>query len=166
MAFTDVFSEIALLLLIAAAVGTIGLWLKQPLIVSFIAAGLIVGPSVLGVVSANDQVDLLAKLGISLLLFVVGLKLDLRIIRAFGPVALATGLGQVFFTSVVGFFLALALGMKPIPAIYVAVALTFSSTIIIVKLLSDKKETDQLHGRTGGRGAFLPDAEAVTLSGR
>ena len=147
MAFTDAFSEITLLLLIAAAVGTLGLWLKQPLIVSFVAAGLIVGPSVLGVVTANDQVDLLAKLGISLLLFVVGLRLDLRIIRAFGPVALATGLSQVFFTSVVGFFLALALGMKAVPAIYVAVALTFSSTIIIVKLLSDKKETDMLHGR-------------------
>ena len=147
MIFTDVFTEIALLLLIAAAAGALGLWLKQPLIVSFLAAGVVMGPSVLGVVSANDQVDLLAKLGISLLLFVVGLKLDLRIIRAFGLVALATGLGQVFFTSVVGFFLALALGMKVVPALYVAVALTFSSTIIIVKLLSDKKETDMLHGR-------------------
>ena len=147
MIFTDVFTEIAALLLIAAVAGALGLWLKQPLIVSFIAAGLVMGPSVLGIVSANDQVGLLAGLGISLLLFVVGLKLDLHIIRAFGPVALATGLGQVFFTSVVGFFLALALGMEVVPAVYVAVALTFSSTIIIVKLLSDKKETDTLHGR-------------------
>ncbi len=147
MIFNDVFTEISALLLIAAAVGAVGLWLKQPLIVSFIAAGIVMGPSVLGVVSASDQVELLAKLGISLLLFVVGLKLDLRIIRAFGPVALATGLGQVFFTSVVGFLLALALGLEVVPAIYVAVALTFSSTIIIVKLLSDKRETDTLHGR-------------------
>lgn len=147
MMFTDVFTEVAILLLIAAAAGAMGLWLKQPLIVSFIVAGIVMGPSVLGIVSATDQVSLLAGLGISLLLFVVGLKLDLHIIRAFGPVALATGLGQVFFTSVVGFFLALALGMEVVPAIYVAVALTFSSTIIIVKLLSDKKETDTLHGR-------------------
>jgi hypothetical protein len=147
MIFTDVFTEIAVLLLISAAAGAIGLWLKQPLIVSFIAAGIVMGPSVLGVVTANDQVSLLAGLGISLLLFVVGLKLDLHIIRAFGPVALATGLGQVGFTSVVGFFLVLALGVAVVPAIYVAVALTFSSTIIIVKLLSDKKETDSLNGR-------------------
>ena len=147
MIFTDVFTEIAALLLIAAVAGALGMWLKQPLIVSFIAAGLVMGPSVLGIVSANDQVGLLAGLGISLLLFVVGLKLDLHIIRAFGPVALATGLGQVFFTSVLGYFLALALGMEVVPAVYVAVALTFSSTIIIVKLLSDKKETNTLHGR-------------------
>lgn len=145
--FPDIFTEMAVLLLLAAGVGTIGVRLRQPLIVAFIAVGILVGPSVLGWVSANDQIDLLAKLGISLLLFVVGLKLDLHIIRTMGPVALATGLGQVFFTSIIGYLLALALGMTPIAALYVAVALTFSSTIIIVKLLSDKREVDTLHGR-------------------
>jgi Kef-type K+ transport system membrane component KefB len=145
--FGDVFTEIAVLLLMAAVIGAIGVRLRQPLIVAFIAVGILVGPSVLGWVSADDQVDLLAKLGIALLLFVVGLKLDLHIIRTMGPVALATGLGQVIFTSVVGYFIAIALGMTPITALYVAVALTFSSTIIIVKLLSDKREVDALHGR-------------------
>jgi len=145
--FSDVFTEMAVLLLMAAVIGAIGVRLRQPLIVAFIVVGILVGPSVLGWVSANDQVDLLAKLGIALLLFVVGLKLDLHIIRTMGPVALATGLGQVFFTSVVGYFIAIALGMTPVTALYVAVALTFSSTIIIVKLLSDKREVDALHGR-------------------
>lgn len=145
--FSDVFTEMAVLLLVAAVIGAIGVRLRQPLIVAFIAVGILVGPSVLGWVSANDQVDLLAKMGIALLLFVVGLKLDLHIIRTMGLVALATGLGQVIFTSVVGFFIAIALGMSTISALYVAVALTFSSTIIIVKLLSDKREIDMLHGR-------------------
>ncbi|MEE4238962.1 MAG: cation:proton antiporter, partial [Anderseniella sp.] len=146
-AFPDVFTEMAVLLLFAAAVGAVGVRLRQPLIVAFIAVGILVGPSVLGWVSANDQIDLLAKFGITLLLFVVGLKLDLHIIRTMGPVALATGLGQVLFTSVIGYLIALAFGMRPISALYVAVALTFSSTIIIVKLLSDKREVDTLHGR-------------------
>lgn len=145
--FGDVFTEIAVLLLLAAIIGAIGVRLKQPLIVAFIAVGILVGPSALGWVSANDQVDLLAKLGIALLLFVVGLKLDLHIIRTMGPVALATGLGQVIFTSVIGYFIAIVLGMDAVTALYVAVALTFSSTIIIVKLLSDKREVDSLHGR-------------------
>lgn len=146
-AFPDVFTEMAVLLLFAAAVGALGIRLRQPLIVAFIAVGILVGPSVLGWVSANDQIDLLAKFGISLLLFVVGLKLDLHIIRTMGPVALATGLGQVIFTSVVGYLIGSAFGMAPVTALYVAVALTFSSTIIIVKLLSDKREVDTLHGR-------------------
>ncbi len=145
--FSDVFTEMAVLLLLAAAIGAVGVRLRQPLIVAFIAVGILVGPSVLGWVSANDQVDLLAKLGITLLLFVVGLKLDLHIIRSMGAVALATGLGQVIFTSVVGYLIAIALGFAPITALYIAVALTFSSTIIIVKLLSDKREVDTLHGR-------------------
>ncbi len=145
--FPDVFTEMAVLLLLAAGVGALGVRLRQPLIVAFIAVGILVGPSVLGWVSANDRVDLLAKLGISLLLFVVGLKLDLHIIRTMGPVALATGLGQVIFTSVIGYLIAVTLGMTPIAALYVAIALTFSSTIIIVKLLSDKREIDTLHGR-------------------
>jgi Kef-type K+ transport system membrane component KefB len=142
-----IFTEMALLLLLAAVIGAIGVRLRQPLIVAFIIVGILVGPSVLGMVNANDQIDLLAKLGITLLLFVVGLKLDLHIIRTMGLVALATGLGQIAFTSIIGYLIALALGMTPISALYVAVALTFSSTIIIVKLLSDKREVDTLHGR-------------------
>jgi len=145
--FPDIFTEMAVLLLLAAAVGALCMRLRQPLIVAFIAVGILAGPSVLGWVSANDEIDLLAKFGITLLLFVVGLKLDLHIIRTMGPVALATGLGQVIFTSVVGYLIAIAMGMTPIAALYVAVALTFSSTIIIVKLLSDKREVDTLHGR-------------------
>jgi len=145
--FPDVFTEMAALLLLAAAVGGLGVRLRQPLIVAFIAVGVLVGPSMLGWVSANDQIDLLAKFGITLLLFVVGLKLDLHIIRTMGPVALATGLGQVIFTSVVGYLIGYAFGMTPVTALYVAVALTFSSTIIIVKLLSDQREVDTLHGR-------------------
>ena len=147
MLFPDIFTEMAVLLLIAAVVGALGVSLRQPLIVAFIAVGILVGPSILGWVSADDQIDLLAKFGITLLLFVVGLKLDLHIIRTMGPVALATGLGQVVFTSVIGYAIGWAFGMTPVTALYVAVALTFSSTIIIVKLLSDKREVDTLHGR-------------------
>ena len=147
MLFPDIFTEMAVLLLIAAVVGALGISLRQPLIVAFIAVGILVGPSILGWVSADDQIDLLAQFGITLLLFVVGLKLDLHIIRTMGPVALATGLGQVVFTSVIGYAIGWAFGMTPVTALYVAVALTFSSTIIIVKLLSDKREVDTLHGR-------------------
>ena len=147
MTFVNLFYEISAILLLAAAVGALGLFFRQPLIVSLLAAGVAVGPFGLGWISSHDQIELLAHVGISLLLFVVGLKLDLHLIRTMGRVALATGLGQVLFTSVVGFFLALGLGLPVVPSLYVAVALTFSSTIIIVKLLTDKREIDSLHGR-------------------
>lgn len=147
MLFADIFQEMTAILAIAAVLGAIGILLRQPLIVSLLAAGILVGPSGFSLISSHAQIELLAHFGIALLLFVVGLKLDLHLIRTMGTVALATGLGQVLFTSIVGFFLALALGLTPLEALYVAVALTFSSTIIIVKLLSDKGEIDALHGR-------------------
>jgi Kef-type K+ transport system membrane component KefB len=143
----NLFLQIGLILGLAAVGGMIARALNQPLLVAFIAIGIVLGPSALGLVVPSNEIELFARLGIALLLFVVGLRLDLHVIRSVGPVALASGLGQVFFTSVIGFGLALALGMEPVTAIYVAVALTFSSTIIIVKLLSDKREVEMLHGR-------------------
>lgn len=163
IAFESVFQEIAALLLFAAAVGAVVLWLRQPLIIGYILVGVLAGPSVLGQVMARDQVDLLAKMGIAVLLFVVGLKLDLHLIRTLGRVALATGLGQVLFTSIIGYFLALALGLEPVAALYIAVALTFSSTIIIVKLLSDKKEIDTLHGRIAVGFLIVQDIVVVLV---
>ncbi len=141
------FGEVAALLVLAAGVGFIGILLRQPLIVSFIAVGLIAGPSVLNVVRSDEQIALLSQLGIAVLLFLVGIKLDVKLIRSLGAVSLMTGLGQVAFTSVFGFFIGLALGFDALTSLYVAVALTFSSTIIIVKLLSDKREIDSLHGQ-------------------
>jgi len=141
------FVEIAVVLSLAAAVGLAGVLARQPLIVSFIAVGIVAGPSGLGLVQSGLVVETLARLGIALLLFLVGLKLDLGLIRRFGTVAAATGLGQVAFTSIGGFLLCLALGLGAVESAYVAIALTFSSTIIIVKLLSDKREIDALHGR-------------------
>ncbi|MEX0707694.1 MAG: cation:proton antiporter [Woeseia sp.] len=141
------FGEVAALLVMAAAIGFLGIILRQPLIVSFIAVGLIAGPSALDVVRSDEQISLLSELGIAVLLFLVGIKLDVKLIRSLGAVSLLTGLGQVAFTSMFGYLIGLALGLGHITSLYVAVALTFSSTIIIVKLLSDKREIDSLHGQ-------------------
>jgi Kef-type K+ transport system membrane component KefB len=142
-----IFEQVAGVLAICVAAGALALLLRQPLIVGLLAAGIAVGPEVLGLVESTSEIELLATIGISLLLFVVGLKLDVRLVSKLGPVALATGLGQVLFTSVFGYGIALALGFDTVPAVYIAVALTFSSTIIIVKLLTDKRELEDLHGR-------------------
>jgi Kef-type K+ transport system membrane component KefB len=142
-----IFEQVAAVLAVCVAAGALSMLLRQPLIVGLIAAGIAVGPEALGLIESTSEIELLAKIGISLLLFVVGLKLDVRLVRKLGPVALATGLGQVAFTSIIGFLIVLALGFDIVPALYIAVALTFSSTIIIVKLLTDKRELDHLHGR-------------------
>jgi len=145
--FTDSFPEFAAILGVAVGMGFLGRLFKQPLIVSFIVVGLVVGPYGLNLLYSVEKIHLLSEMGIAVLLFVVGLKLDLSLIRTTGRVALAAGLGQVIFTSVFGYLICIALGFEPVTSIYIAVALTFSSTIIIVKLLSDKKEIESLHGQ-------------------
>jgi Kef-type K+ transport system membrane component KefB len=143
----SLFFEVSALLVLAAGIGFIGHLLRQPLIVSFIAVGIIAGPSALDISRSSENISVLSELGIALLLFLVGLKLDVKLVRSLGAISLSTGLGQVAFTAGIGFLLCLGLGFDPVASLYIAVALTFSSTIIIVKLLSDKREVDSLHGQ-------------------
>jgi Kef-type K+ transport system membrane component KefB len=157
----EVFREFALLLLICTAAGALATLLRQPMLIAYIAVGIIAGPAVLGLVKAHDQIDLLAQVGVAVLLFVVGLKLDLRHVRHIGPVALGTGLGQLAFTIAFGFALIMLMGKPVMESLYVAVALTFSSTIIIVKLLSDKNEIDSLHGRIAVGFLIVQDLAVV-----
>jgi Kef-type K+ transport system membrane component KefB len=157
------FPLVAIILAIAAAAGLLAVRLRQPPIVAFISVGILVGPVGTSWVAADSTIELLDRMGIAILLFLVGLRLDLHLIRSTGPVALATGLGQVLFTSVFGYLIAIALGMDSVTALYVAVGLTFSSTIIIVKLLSDKRELDQLHGRIAVGFLIVQDIVVVLV---
>ncbi len=141
------FLEIGAILGLALVGGLLAKFLKQPIIVSYIVVGVVGGPAVLGILSGEGDIKLLAKLGIAMLLFLVGLKLDVHLIRQIGPVALLTGFGQVVLTAGGGYLAAIALGWGGVDAIYIALALTFSSTIIVIKMLGDRREIDQLHGR-------------------
>jgi len=155
------YQEVTLLLFATALLGLVGMRLRQPLIIVYIIVGILAGPALLGWVSSHEPLELLSEIGVTILLFVVGLKLDLKLVRTLGPVALATGLGQLAFTIVGGLLICLALGMDWVRALYIAVALTFSSTIIIVKLLSDKREIDSLHGRIAMGFLIVQDLAVV-----
>ncbi|MCW0191407.1 MAG: cation:proton antiporter [Rhodococcus sp.] len=141
------FALIATILSITALAGLLATRLRQPMIVAFIGVGIVVGPVGTGWVVADSTIELLARMGIAVLLFLVGLRLDMHLIRMTGSIAVVTGLGQVVFTAAIGYLLCIGFGMDAVAALYVGLALAFSSTIIIVKLLSDTRELEQLHGR-------------------
>jgi Kef-type K+ transport system membrane component KefB/Trk K+ transport system NAD-binding subunit len=157
----NIFFSMAVVMGLAVVLGIIGQKLKQPLIIMFLVTGILAGPGGLGLVVAEGTIDLLAQIGIALLLFIVGLKLDLNLIKSIGPVALATGVAQIVLTAVVGLVLDVVLGMSFVEALYVSLALTFSSTIIVVKLLSDKKEIDSLHGQIALGLLIVQDLVAI-----
>ncbi|KKU09422.1 MAG: Sodium/hydrogen exchanger [Candidatus Woesebacteria bacterium GW2011_GWB1_45_5] len=155
------FSEIATFLVLAAIGGIIARLLKQPLLVGYLFSGIVL--SLFGFIKSPEAVSDLGKIGVALLLFLVGLEMKLGEIPTLGKVALMTGLGQIIFTSVVGFSLSVLLGFSPLASVYIAVALTFSSTIIIVKLLSEKGDLGSLYGKISVGFLLVQDLVAVLI---
>lgn len=143
----DVFVELSLILALATVVAIVMRLLKQPLIVGYILTGIIAGPYILNLIHSKEAIEIFSKIGITILLFIVGLSLNPRVIKEVGKASVITGVGQVLFTAVIGFAIAIILGIDRIAALYIAIGLTFSSTIIILKLLSDKGDVNKLYGK-------------------
>ncbi len=142
------------LIVIAGAVGTVlGRWARIPAIVVYLLAGLLLGPA-LGLVAIDHTLEIISELGIALLLFLVGLELSLNKVRDVGKVAVLAGIGQVIFTAAGGIILSLSLGYGMIESLFIATALTFSSTVVVVKLLDQKGDLNKLYGRIAV-GIFL-----------
>ncbi|MFA4819208.1 MAG: cation:proton antiporter [Patescibacteria group bacterium] len=141
------FLDISVIIITAALLGIVAHWLKQPVILAYVAAGFILGPAMVGFLNEAEVIRNLSSLGIAFLLFLVGIELNLKKIRHIGQVSLALGVGQVVFTAALGFLIIRLFGYTVVPSIYIAIALTFSSTIIVIKLLSEQKTLESLYGR-------------------
>ncbi|VVB65952.1 Glutathione-regulated potassium-efflux system protein KefB [Candidatus Gugararchaeum adminiculabundum] len=137
--------------------------LRQPTILAYIIAGMLIGPYGYSLVSNQAQVTVLSELGIALLLFIVGLEIDFKRLKDLGKVSLAVGGAQIFITGIVALDFALYMGYTNMQAFYLAAALVFSSTMIVVKLLADKNELDTLHGRISLGVLLLQDVVAILL---
>jgi Kef-type K+ transport system membrane component KefB len=145
--------DLGLIVVSALAFALAARLIRMPTIVAYILAGLGLGP-LLGWIEITDSVQLISEVGIALLLFLVGLELSLDKIRDVGRVAVIAGLGQVVFTAAGGFGLSILLGFSVMESIFIGTALTFSSTVVVVKLLGEKREIDSLYGRMAV-GIFL-----------
>lgn len=141
------FFEIGIIIITACALALLAYLIKQPIILAYILTGVVLGPLFFNIIENRELIDGLAMVGIAFLLFLVGLELDIKKLKTLGRVSLITGIGQIVFTGFFGILIALFLGFSFIPALYIAIALTFSSTVIIVKLLSEKHDTNSLYGK-------------------
>lgn len=160
--FNELFLEVAAVILTASVLAMIAYKLRQPLVVAYLISGMIIGPSVLGFVHL-EEFETLSSFGIALLLFVVGLNLNWRNIKDVGAVAIFGGLAQVVVVSLLGFGLAQLLHFNLLTSVFLGVAFSFSSTIIIVKLLADLEDIDRLYGRIAVGILLLQDLLAMIL---
>lgn len=144
----NIFLQISALLALTVSIAFFVRLLRQPLIIAYIVAGIVAGPMFFNLIhGGKDLYAIFAQFGIVLLLFVIGLNLNFNHLKSIGRVSFITGFGQVVFTAVIGTLILLALGIPTMTAIYLAVAMTFSSTIIIMKFLTDKRETETIYGK-------------------
>lgn len=159
----SVFTELSLVILVTTAVSVIMRLLRQPLILGYILAGLLVGPSALGLIQSSNLFETFSTIGIALLLFIIGLGMNARDLKKLGKVVILVALSILATVSVIGVAISTALGFNTTEALLIGLALFFSSTIIIVKILSDKKEQHRLHGQIA-IGVILVDDIVATLA--
>ncbi len=157
------FLEISLVLALATTVALAMQWLRLPLLLGHILTGILAGPAVLHLIQGKELLEVFSQLGITALLFVVGLSLNPSVIREVGKIALFTGIGQILFTTLFGFGLGILLGYPWLTSFFLAIALTFSSTIIIMKLLSDRGDEHKLYGKIAIGFLLVQDLVATLI---
>ncbi len=156
-----IFIQLAIILSVAFVVSYIVKLLKQPIIIGYILAGIIIGPFILLLGASTELIHTFSEFGIAFLLFIVGLHLNPRVIKEIGTSSLLIGLGQMLLTFGLGFGISLILGFSSITGVYIGLALAFSSTIIVMKLLSDKQHLDTLYGKISIGILIIQDLVAI-----
>lgn len=155
--------ELAIVILIAAGLGIAAKLFKQPIVLAYIITGIVIGYFGFFHLDNREVFKVFSDLGIMFLLFLVGLEINFTSLRLVGKTSLIVGLAQIVFTFIVGFLIALLFNFNYLHSAYIAIALTFSSTIIIVKLLSEKKDLNSLYGKISIGFLLVQDFVAILI---
>ena len=142
----NIFGAIGIMIIATTFFAIISKKIKQPLIPSYILTGLVLGP-ILGIIHFTESIQSLSDIGIAFLLFIVGMELDYKKLRKTGKTIIIGGTIQNIIMILLGYGIALLLGLDSITALYFAFICAFSSTMIVIKMLSDNNEIDTLHGK-------------------
>jgi Kef-type K+ transport system membrane component KefB len=142
-----VLTEIGVMIIIAAFFAFLARLLKQPLIPAYIIAGILIGPLILGLIKDSQLVISLSQIGVGFLIFTAGIEIKLKKLKEVGKIVFIGGILQIFLLFLAAFFISKGLGFAGKAPVYIGLIVAFSSTMIVVKLLSDKREINSLHGR-------------------
>ncbi|HEY5707657.1 MAG TPA: cation:proton antiporter [Terrimicrobiaceae bacterium] len=143
--------DIALCIIAAWALGVLAHYFRQPVILAYLVGGFAIGPSAFGLIHGHESVATISELGLIFLLFMIGLEIDLKKIVSAGTSILVTGISQILGGAIAGvaffYLIGFPLTGGKWDALYLGIAAALSSTVIIVKVLYDKRELDTLPGR-------------------
>jgi Kef-type K+ transport system membrane component KefB len=157
----NLFLDISIVIIAATLFALLARSLKQPTIIGYLIAGVLLGPAGFSIVTNNDTITLFSELGIVFLLFLLGLEIDVKKLKGIGARAALIGVAQVSFTFLVSMVVARSLGFSEQSSAYLGIILTLSSTILVIKLYSDKNQMSTLHGRVALGILLVQDLLAV-----
>ena len=156
----DIFVQIGLVTIVAALAAFVLRLIKQPQILAYVLVGILITP-VFKVVTNTSIIESMSTIGIAFLLFIVGIEMDLKKLKSVALVSSFGGMIQIVLVFILGYLVALLLGFLSLEAAYIGLMLTFSSTMVVMKLLSDKRELSTLHGRIVVGILLLQDIVAI-----
>jgi Kef-type K+ transport system membrane component KefB len=163
----DLLSSIGICVGAAALLALIGWRLRQPLILAYLVTGVVIGPNVLNFVKDQASIQTVAEIGLILLLFIIGLEIDLKKLASAGAPVLLTGALQVPICIALGWGFFYVVGVRNTSGdyslLYLAACMSLSSTLVVVKLLYDKFELDTLPGRVTLGVLVIQDLWAVGM---
>ncbi len=140
--------QLGILIIIATVLAILSRLIKQPPLVAYLITGLILGSVGSGIAATGELLKVASEIGIILLLFMAGLEINLERVKKVLKMTLVIGFGQIILMSIGFFLIALKIfGYGTLTSVYIGIALTLSSTIVVIKTLADRKETEALHGQ-------------------
>ncbi|MBI2020240.1 cation:proton antiporter [Candidatus Daviesbacteria bacterium] len=159
----NIFIQLAIILGLASVLGFITHKFKLPLLIAYLIGGLII--AIIGIfdIKTSAALSFLPEIGIAFVLFLVGMELDLRQLKSLGTPIIVSGLLQIVITSILGTFIAQSFNFSLVESIYLGIGLSFSSTIVVVKLLIEKNTLDSLYGKLSVGILLLEDLLAVVI---
>lgn len=160
---SEIFMQFAIVLSLASGLGFLLHKLKLPLVVAYLVAGVILSFAALIDTHAIGIFSFLPEIGIAFVLFLIGMELDLREIKALGKPIIASSLGQIIISTLAGYSIAAYLGFTQVESIFLGLGLAFSSTVVVIKLLLEKRELASLHGKLSLGILLLEDLVAIVV---
>lgn len=157
----NIFGQLGSVLLISSFLGFLAHKIKLPLVVAYLTSGVILSASNLFNINNSLIFDTLPELGIAFVLFLIGMELDLREIKSLGAPIIVSALGQIAVSTLLGFFLARSFGFAETESVYLGLGLAFSSTVVVIKMLLEKRDIASLYGKLSIGILLVEDVIAV-----
>src|SRR3989344_3942429 len=159
----NVFIQLAIILALCCTLGYLTKKFKLPLLIAYLFGGLILSSIAAFDIHTSEALQFLPEIGIAFMLFLVGMELDLREVQSLGKPIFVAATMQIIITTLIGSTIASTLGFGGVEAVYLGLGLAFSSTVVVVKLLLDKKELTSLYGKLSLGILLLEDLLAVMI---